>query len=420
MAQCAGKSRRLQRRTPDLKPPLSAAPPLHPREARFYELDILRGVAAILVVTFHYKHFLLISDTAGFDYDHLPFGALLLPVYIYGQFFVELFFSISGYVFFWLYGEAVSSHRTDAKSFFIARFARLYPLYFVTLIFVAVGQPLFRHLYGGDFIYSANSTGNFVLNLFAVQQWVINAPQSFNGPAWSISVELFLYVLFFVVCYFRKNEVVLLTALCVGGMVFKNAHLMDPNDFARGLPNFFLGGLVYYAVRNLREPANAVWRRRLTWLLAVLVPCLWVISYISGRNEPLDRPAANLMEFIFNTELFLYVVLPLSLLALGLMQDHWKVKFMSRTHLHRASWIGDISYSIYLLHFPLQLAVMLVLSHWSFAWRVPVFASPLAFMMFMGVAIGLAWLSHRYFEMPMQRFLRGWMTRRLVKPATAS
>ncbi|HTM81023.1 acyltransferase [Asticcacaulis sp.] len=401
------------------KAALSAAAPLHPREARFYELDILRGVAAIIVVMFHYKHFLLISDAAGFDYDHLPFHTILLPVYLYGQFFVELFFSISGYVFFWLYGEAVSSHRTGAKSFFIARFARLYPLYFVTLIFVAVAQPVFRYLYGADFIYPHNTLGNFLLNLFVVQQWTINAPQMFNGPAWSISVEMFLYIVFFIVCYFRANTIPILIALFLAGHLYRVSHLMEINDFARGAPNFFLGGLVFYAVRRLRQPDRVTWRRRILTGLAVALPCLWALSYVRGGIVPPAVPQSDILSRLLSIDTFLYVLLPLTLLALGLMQDRWKTPLLGRETLHRWSWIGDISYSIYLLHFPLQLAVMMVLAHWPFAARAMFFGSPLVFLAFFAVAMGLAWLSHRYFEMPVQRFLRGWLTQHLAKPATA-
>ncbi|MGZ3305782.1 MAG: acyltransferase family protein, partial [Asticcacaulis sp.] len=133
-------------------------------EERFFELDILRGFASYLVVVFHYKHFLY-SDTfaagaPGFDYAHQPFATLLQPVYVYGQLFVELFFSISGYVFFWLYAKALAERRLGVKSFFIARFSRLYPLFFATFIAVALIQWAFHSLYGYDYIYQHNTAGN--------------------------------------------------------------------------------------------------------------------------------------------------------------------------------------------------------------------------------------------------------------------
>ncbi len=396
---------------------MSATAPLHPREARFYELDILRGLAALVVVFFHYKHFLLISDTAGFDYDHMPFSSALMPLYLYGQFFVELFFAISGYVFFWLYARPIEEARTDAWSFFVARFARLYPLYFVTLIVVAGLQFAYRSQYGGDFIYIGDTLGNFVLNLLMVQQWLPYAAQSFNGPAWSISVEVFLYALFFLLCVWRKNTLWALAGLFLAGAVVRV--LSDPTvDFVRGVPSFFEGGLVFYAVRALRRTENAIWRKRVMLALCIVLPLLWVVSYVRGFHPINVLVEPGFFAAIFSVVGFLYVVMPLSLMALGLMQDHWPMSGLSRDNLHRISWIGDISYSIYLIHFPLQLGLMLVLAQLPFAERAVIFSSPLTLMAFMAVAAGLGWLSFRYFEMPMRRYLTRRM-RPLLAPSPA-
>ncbi len=376
--------------------------PLHAREPRFHELDILRGLAAITVVVFHYKHFLLISDAAGFDYADMPFHRVLMPLYVYGQFFVELFFAISGYVFFWLYARAVEDHRTGPWSFFVARFARLYPLYIVTLLAVAGLQALYRHHFGADFIYKDDSPGTFFLNVLMIQQWIPWAQQSFNGPAWSISVEVFLYAVFFLLCWFRLNRIWVLALLCTAGIVVRV--MGDPTvDFVRGVPSFFEGGLIFYAVQALRR--HETWRKRVMLGLAVALPLLWGLSYARGFQPINVLVEPGVIAFIFSVVTFLYVLVPLTLLALGLMQDHWGVSWLSRDSLHRISWIGDISYSIYLIHFPLQLVVMLVLARLPFAQRAHVFASPFTLPAFMAVAAGLAWLSFHYFEMPLRRYL---------------
>lgn len=391
-------------------------------EARFFELDILRGLAAILVVVFHYKHFLL-SDTEMFDYAHLPFGVVLAPVYVYGQYFVELFFAISGYVFFWLYGDAVAHRRLSARSFFTARFARLYPLYLAMLVAAAVLQSTYSAIHGAPFIYKHNTAGDFVLSLVMIQQWLPGAEQTWNGPSWSLSVELFLYIAFFAVAFFRGHRPGVLIAIVVAGLIFKHVQAEPVSDFSRGVPSFFLGGLVFHAVRYLDHERNGIWRRRLDTALKWLVPVLWGLTY--ARAQPLIwKPvsaALNLpppVPFLdtLTIEGFIYGLMPLTLLALGLRRENWSHPLLSLERLRNWAWIGDISYSVYLIHFPLQLMVMLVMKSLTWPERVAIFASPLTFVAFLAVAIWLARLSFIYFEMPLREVIRRKLGRRPQKP----
>jgi peptidoglycan/LPS O-acetylase OafA/YrhL len=250
-----------------------------------------------------------------------------------------------------------------------------------------------------------------------VQQWLPYAAQSFNGPAWSISVEVFLYALFFMLCVWRQNNIWILAGLFLVGAVVRV--LSDPTvDFVRGVPSFFEGGLVFYAVKALRRTENAVWRRRIVLALVIALPVLWVLSYVRGFHPINVLVEPGVFAAIFSVVSFLYIVLPLTLLAIGLMQDHWRAKCLSRDNLHKISWIGDISYSIYLIHFPLQLGLMLILARLPFAQRAVIFSSPLMLLAFMALAAGLGWLSFRYFEMPMRRYLTRRM-RPLLAPSPA-
>lgn len=387
-------------------------------EARFYELDILRGLASFLVVIFHYKHFLT-EDAINFDYDHLPLHTLLMPIYVYGLMFVEMFFSISGYVFFWLYSEAVSEKRLGARRFFIARFARLYPLYFVTFIAVAAMQVVFYVLYGQTYIYQHNTPVQFVLNLFMVHQWwPLHAMQTFNGPSWSLSVEVFLYIVFFLLAATRLNRPLILSAVAVLAIVFNLQQSIDTIwGLSRGVASFFLGGLVFHAVEALRQPGREIVRARVSRALIWLLPCLWLISYV--RCQPLiwDHIGPHLPEsklwYLLGSSEFVYVVVPLTLLLLGLRQGQWEINVLTPERLHRFAWIGDISYSLYLIHFPLQIGIMILMERWPFPTRVAVFSSPLTLVAFLAVAAGLARVSFTYFEMPMREWVKAWLTRRL-------
>jgi peptidoglycan/LPS O-acetylase OafA/YrhL len=67
--------------------------------------------------------------------------------------------------------------------------------------------------------------------------------------------------------------------------------------------------------------------------------------------------------------------------------------------VHPFRWLGDISYSTYLLHFPLVLVVMLLgLSHYAF--------SQIFFVTFLAILIALSLASFHFFEHTTQQFLR--------------
>ncbi len=399
-------------------------------EGRFFELDILRGFASYLVVIYHYKHFLF-SDLTGFDYARLPFLTLLEPVYVYGQFFVELFFSISGYVFFWLYANALAERKMGVKSFFIARFSRLYPLFFATFIAVALAQWAFHALYGYSYIYHHNTVSNFALNLFMVHQWIPHAEQTFNGPSWSISVEVFLYAVFFVLSYVKLNKPTMVAVVIVLGLVFRHLEADQAYDFARGVPSFFFGGLAYYVVQDVRGLKDKKWLKIVDTTLKWTLPFLWLLTYIrtqphiwmalTGAGQPPQTlPYVQISHGWDTTEGFVYGLIPLTLVALGLRQDRWRTPLLSRERLHSLSWIGDISYSLYLLHFPLQIGVMILAAHWPYEQRAAILGSPWFFLGFMTLATVLARWSYTYFEMPARKTLKTFLTKRLRLQAKAA
>jgi peptidoglycan/LPS O-acetylase OafA/YrhL len=186
---------------------------------RLTALDALRGVAALAVVAWHWQHFFSISGRwqPGWTRSMQPFFWLLKPLYVQGWAAVDLFFVLSGFVFFWLYGESIREGRVRAGAFALMRFSRLYPLQVLALIVVAVLQSLYFARIGSFFIYQDNDWRHFILHLGLVQNWWPNMPQSFDGPSWSISVEVLLYVIFFAACRFglRAGWQALLLAIAV-------------------------------------------------------------------------------------------------------------------------------------------------------------------------------------------------------------
>lgn len=94
---------------------------------------------------------------------------------------------------------------------------------------------------------------------------------------------------------------------------------------------------------------------------------------------------------------FELIMFPLAVITLAL----WEVKRGSLGK--RLAFLGDISYSSYLLHFPLQIVVLYL------AGSDTVFKTPLALICFYAVLLPLSLSSYKFLERPCQSLLRSWL-----------
>ena len=374
---------------------------------RLYSLDALRGVAALSIVIWHWQHFFAVSGTwqAGWQRDSQPFYWLLKPLYLEGWAAVDLFFALSGFVFFWLYAAAIREGKVKAGKFALLRFSRLYPLHFLTLIAALALQAMFHSATGEYFIFDVGDWSRFATNLLVLQQWLSpNTDQYFNGPAWTVSIEAVLYVLFFIMCRAGLNGWRSALAVSLGGIF-----LFHWNWFiARGLMGFFLGGVAYFAMDRIKTLNGA---RLISKLLGALALMLWGVVVIEILYGPLhaacsfvsDRVPDDWDYYSDNADdifhvLYIYTVIPVTILALALQEET-----LGRSY-KRLSYLGDISYSTYMLHFPLQIAC--ALAALAFGFGPAAFMHDASMLAFYAVLIGLGALSYRYYEKPMQRLLR--------------
>ncbi len=366
---------------------------------RLTALDALRGVAAIVVVAWHWQHFFALSGDwqSSWSRSDQPFYWLLKPLYVQGWAAVDLFFVLSGFVFFWLYRDSIRNGATGAWRFAVLRLSRLYPLHFAMLIAVAALQFYFFHQHNQFFIYTENDAPHFVAHLFMVQNWWPDSPQTFDGPTWSVSIEMLLYVMFFVACLLGlKRRAHCLAIALLGGLL-----LPIDEHIARGVIGFFMGGFVFTLWEGLRDDPRA---RTIARMLAVASLAGWVVLTVMLYTDSSwlkDGEGNNPFLVVFD-----FGLCPLTVLALALREAAGR---------KTPDWLGnlgDISYSTYLIHFPMQLTLALL--------AAPLGLTSLFFMngavmaAFLAVLIGLGALSYRYFERPMQDWLRRLATPRVV------
>ena len=345
------------------------------RGERFYGLDALRGVAALSVVFWHWQHFYFQGLQARKPLAiELPLHDIFSLLYARGWMAVDLFFILSGFIFFWLYAEPIARGRVLASRFLLLRFSRLYPLHLLTLLFVAG--------VGVDFVYAHNDMRHFGLQLLFASSWGAERGDSFNGPVWSVSVEVLVYAFFFVWCrHVRLKPRGLLLVAIFSLLVLKA--LYPP--LGRGVGGFFLGGWLCATYQAWQH--NRVASRAMAWSAASAWLATCVTHYALAWTPP------KWIGSVWPVLLFGCTVL-----ALALNEPAW------RGFLKRLAWLGDISYASYLLHYPLQLLCVLAALAWG--WPSGLYAQPAFLLAFMAVLIGLSLLFHHAFELPIQKRLR--------------
>lgn len=131
---------------------------------------MLRFIAAMGVVVFHF----------GRSVDSLSWGAPLWSISNTG---VSFFFFLSGFILSHVYGLRPVGGR---RAFYLARAARILPLYLLALSVTAI---LEMHRGGLAFV-------DLPLSATLLQAWVPGHSQVLNAPGWSLSVEAFFYLVF--------------------------------------------------------------------------------------------------------------------------------------------------------------------------------------------------------------------------------
>jgi peptidoglycan/LPS O-acetylase OafA/YrhL len=348
-----------------------------PFPKRIYSLDVLRGIAALSVVFWHWQHFFYIGATPhDFDGARQPFFDVLSLIYQRGLLAVELFFCISGFVFFWLFSKNIADRTLNAATFFIDRFSRLYPLHFVTFVGVAALQFYYFSHHGSYFVYQQNDLYHAFLNLLLIPAWGFENDWSFNAPIWSVSIEVLLYALMFLMCLTRQARYLIIFGLIAVGYYIYPTHY----KLGSGLFTFFCGGLAFILMKALIQRMG---QSLFLILAAVIAVAAWSVVWASNT-------------------LSLYFLMGVAFPALVMLLAAISCAFP--TFLKPFAAIGDISYSSYLLHFPLQILFALAVDH--FGGPRSVFYSPWMLALFMAVLIPASYACHRFFEMPLQNSLR--------------
>lgn len=358
----------------------------------FRGLEILRFLLSIAVIVWHYQHFFypfVPFSKREIFLERQPFFEYLSLFYLDGLYAVHIFWFISGIIFYRIYHEKINDRRTGFWSYAINRFSRLYPLHFLMLILVLVLQQVYLKTNGTFFIYQENSIKTFFQNLLFVQSWGLNK-FSYNGPTWSVSIEILVYLVFFLLAYssfLKPMRSLTITFICFA-IIQKWELIFISTDIINCFYYFFAGCLFIKIYELIKENNKAIWMS----FAVLLAAYVFTLKTPGALKSIYDKMTGRL-----DIDILLF-----SILIVLLFIHIFRHRVFDRIPNRYFQFFGDMTYSTYLVHFPVQLAIYLTLKPSGY----DIFFSPGFFILYMLSVMGLGRLIYRYFELPVQGILR--------------
>lgn len=294
---------------------------------------------------------------------------------------VSTFFVLSGFVLALGYRRTVW-HRSDLVRYAVARYARVYPVYLLSLLIVA---PIIAdHVLRTDRADDVAMLANYGLVL---QGWTGTLPVHWNTPAWSLSCEMFFYLCFPLLAFaLRSLRWPGLAVACVAALllpvVFMYAGIPDHWKPLVHLGDFLIGMTAAEAYLALRE--------RFPYGYCLYLPAAAMgMAFIANPSlcTPFAMPAA---------------IRPLNaILITGLALGGG---FGARALSTRAAiLLGKASYAMYILHIPIL---------WWFK-RTWIYSSgrlshPESALIYVGAVVMVSVQVFRRVEEPATRMIRNW------------
>lgn len=339
------------------------APPLRRLDRQFYGLQYLRAMAALAVLNVH-----------AFQLERTPFGILGTGV--------DLFFVLSGFLM-----VAITDESTRPMAFLRARIRRIVPLYWlITTLTVIL-------LWGGvswstpiPFRYLANYIEDAPLGLIAASYaflpWWNQATQTIQPIVplgWTLNLEMLFYVLVALALMLpRPRQFPAILAILVALAIAGASNLFDHSSLVAWTNPVILEFLVGAWIGRQWQNGKDLWRSY--WVAVAFVLAALSVIMLAGHDE------VTKFRFVMAIPYAGLLILVLKAEDSPRPVPRWPVPL----------YLGGLSYAIYLVQFPVQVALRMLHLEGGPLFAAIMIVSTLAF----------AAILHRLVEVPMMRSWR--------------
>lgn len=291
---------------------------------RLYHLDLIRFIAAIYVVFYHYGF----RGYAKDDLSSLQFP-LIEEFSKYGYLGVDLFFIISGFVI------LMSAKNSNIVDFCISRFTRLYPAFWFCVILSAIVIALY-----GGIIFNI-TWSQFLVNLTMLNEFV--GIEHIDGVYWSLVIELKFYMLIAILLYFKKINYIKILGISL--LIIAVMQIIIPISeapkflkiiyyitFARWSP-YFVAGMFFFLMKSEKN----ILKNSVPVIAAYVIAMINAIVNVQYRNDLYNFGFSKIVVGCLVTSFFVSVFL----ISIGKLQIFNKKSFL---------YLGVLTYPLYLIH----------------------------------------------------------------------
>ncbi|PID45375.1 MAG: acyltransferase [Proteobacteria bacterium] len=332
---------------------------------RFYEIDLLRFLAALAVVFYHYTF----RGFAEGGYSPVEYP-VLGEFFKYGSYGVQLFFIISGFVI------LMTATKRDAAHFVISRITRLYPAFWVcvTLTTLAIVWK------GGELFHVGLI--QYLVNLTMISGFV--GVEMVDGVYWTLLVELKFYALIFVLLVIGQIKRIewflafwlLLTAIAFVLPFPRIITFLFLTDWSA----FFIAGALFYLIRQ----------NGLNFFRGIMLWSSFMLAIFENMRQigHLEQLYNSYFSPVVTSVLISVFFVIFLLIALGKTQVINSPRLIS---------LGVLTYPLYLIHQNIGFMVFHELG--GSVNRYVLLGALVAAMLF------AAWLIHKAVELPLGRWM---------------
>lgn len=326
---------------------------------KFNSIQALRGIAALFVV-----------------FSHLTFIGI-------GAFGVDIFFCISGFIMMYV-------TQKGSKHFLAKRLIRIVPLYYLITVFTFVLLLVFPSM----FMATTADISYLIKSFFFIPYEISGVIQPIVRVGWTINYEMFFYVIFFIsmkISHKYRGLIcsVVLTLLAVLGTLLPLPSVFLQFYCHELLLEFVFGMISFYLAKRIFDAVGNKANKKTTGLVMILcfalvITCFWLM--ISEKND--------LVIPVFSRVIHLGI--PAFILFLAVFTLGCIIKIPAWL-----SFLGDISFSLYLLHYyPIMLISRIAEKSPSAGLKIGLSIVGILFV------IGISAISYYLIEKKLSEFLR--------------